>query len=110
MSRTLGAALVAHLAGRSHTRCLMLRLDLADGTSIGVTDHDSPLAFNLGDGLLTYRADTGILASDITLQTGLEPDNYEVTGPIGPVVRIEFGPRSSNRSGIPSAVVTRTRL
>lgn len=89
MSRTLGGALVSHLATRSHTRCTMLRLDLRDGTSLGVTDHDQDLDFNLGDGSITYRADTGILASDITLTASLDADNYEVRGPIGDVVSIE---------------------
>ena len=69
---------------------MMLLLELRDGTSIGVTDHDKDLEYNiLGSGNVTYQAGTGILTSDISLQTGLDADNYEVTGPIGDVVTRE---------------------
>jgi uncharacterized phage protein (TIGR02218 family) len=74
--------MTGHLAGRAHTRCTMLLLVLRDGTSIGVTDHDKDISFDLGDGTVTYQAGTGILASDISLQAGLDADNYEVTGPL----------------------------
>ena len=90
--RTLGAGLTSHLAGQSHTRCNMLLLSLNDGTSIGVTDHDKDIDYNLTDALLgtvTYQAGTGILASDVSLAAGLDADNYEVTGPIGDLVTIE---------------------
>lgn len=83
MSRTLSAALTGHLATRSHTRCNMLLLDLRDGTSIGLTDHNRNLDFDLGEGEITYDSGTGILPSDVSLTTGLEADNYEVRGPIG---------------------------
>lgn len=82
MSRTLGA-LADHLAGGSHTTCLLLRLDLRDGTSLGITDHDAALAFDLGDGELTYSASTGAQLSDVVLTAGLEASNCEVSGPIG---------------------------
>lgn len=86
--KTLTAGMTGHLATRSQTRCFMLRLDLIDGTSIGVTDHDKPLAFDLGDGSISYLARTGILASDVSLVSGLDSDNYEVTGPIADVVTL----------------------
>lgn len=83
MSRTLTAGMAGHLATHSHTRCDMLLLELRDGTSIGITGHDKDLLFDVnGDGAVTYRARTGILMSDIALQTGLDADNYEVTGPV----------------------------
>ena len=89
MSRTLTAGMAAMLGTRAHSRCNMMRLDLRDGTSIGITDHNRDLAFDLGDGELAYSAKTGILSSDISLATGLESDNYEVTGPIGDVITQE---------------------
>lgn len=82
MSRTLTAAMSGHLATRSHTRCMMLLLVLRDGTSIGITDHDKDINYDLGDGTVTYQSGTGILASDVSMQTGLDADNYEVTGPL----------------------------
>jgi hypothetical protein len=50
----------------------MLRLDLQDGTSLGITDHDQPCRMNLGDGAISYSASTGILASDVVLTCGLK--------------------------------------
>jgi hypothetical protein len=61
VTRALGGPLVAHLGTSTHTRATMLRLDLTDGTTLAVTDHDSDLAFNLGDGSVSYSAGTGIL-------------------------------------------------
>lgn len=89
MSRTLTAGMTGHLATRSHTRAMMLLLVLRDGTSIGVTNHDKDIVFDLGDGSVTYQAGTGILTSDISLQAGLDADNYEVTGPISDIVTLE---------------------
>lgn len=82
MSRTLSANLVTHLAARSHTRCSMLLLDLNDGTSIGITDHNDDIDYDIGDGIVTYQAETGILPSDVALSATLDADNYEVRGPI----------------------------
>lgn len=89
MSRTLAGGMSAHIATRSHTRATMLRLDLKDGTSIGITDHDRDLSFDLGDGTLTYSASTGILPSDVKLSAGFSADNFEVTGPIAEAVTRE---------------------
>lgn len=86
MSRTLSAGLVTHVAGTAHTRAMMLRLDLVDGSTLAITDHDRDLAFNLGDGSVTYSAGTGILPSDLSLSTGFEGSDVEVTGPIGDTV------------------------
>lgn len=82
MSRTLSVALTEHLSGRSHTRCNMLLLDLDDGTSIGITDHDKDLDYDIGDGSVTYASGTGILTSNVSLSCGMDADNYEVSGPV----------------------------
>jgi len=79
-------ALTAHLAGTAHTRCTMLRLDLVDGTTLAITDHDRDLSFDLGDGAVTYSAGTGILPSDLALAVGFEGSDIEVEGPIASVV------------------------
>jgi uncharacterized phage protein (TIGR02218 family) len=67
----------------------MLLLDLKDGTSIGITDHDIDIDFDIGDGVVTYGAGTGILASNVAMSCGLDADNYEVTGPIADVVTLD---------------------
>lgn len=84
--RTLGAGLAAHFADSTTTVCYMLRLDLVDGTTLGLTDHDEDLTFNLGDGAITYQAGEGMLPSDVSLSTGFQADNFEVRGPVGEVV------------------------
>lgn len=86
MSRTIGGSMATHLAGDAHRLVKMLRLDLLDGSAIGVTEHDQDLTVNLGDGSLTYQAKTGVIATDVALLIGLEPSNYEVTGPISDLV------------------------
>jgi uncharacterized phage protein (TIGR02218 family) len=86
VSKTLTAAMTSHIAGRSHTRCNMLLLDLIDGTTIGITDHDKPIDYDIGDGTVTYDAGTGILTSNVSLACGLDADNYEVTGPVGDTI------------------------
>lgn len=85
MTRTTGTA-ATMLAGYAHTLATMLRLDLRDGTSLGITDHDNDLAFDIGDGEITYSSATGILPSDVSLATGLDSGNFEVAGPIGDTV------------------------
>ena len=82
MSRTLGGALATHLASSTHTRARMVRIDLKDGSTIAVTDHDRALAFDLGDGSETYSPRTGIIASDLALSTGFDADDVEISGPI----------------------------
>jgi uncharacterized phage protein (TIGR02218 family) len=86
MSRTLTAGHTAHLAGTAHTRSTLLRLDLVDGTTLAITDHSQDIAFDLGDGSVTYSAETGILPSDLSLSTGFDADDIEVQGPIGDTV------------------------
>jgi uncharacterized phage protein (TIGR02218 family) len=86
--RSIGGPLATHIATRSHTLCEMLLLDLRDGTSIGLTTHDADLDFDIGDGVVTYLADTGIFPSDVALSANMDADNYEVRGPIGDVVTL----------------------
>lgn len=83
--RTLGA-LAAHVAQPTTTLCNMLRIDCRDGTSLGLTDHDKDLTFDEVDGSLLYRADIGILPSDVSLSIGLDADNFEVKLPIDDVI------------------------
>lgn len=84
--RTLSGGITTHLAGTAHQRANMLRLDLVDGSTLAITDHDRDLSFDLGDGSATYSAGTGILPSDLALSTGFTGNDIEVTGPIGETV------------------------
>jgi uncharacterized phage protein (TIGR02218 family) len=100
VSRTVSAGMASHLAGRSHTRCHMLNIAPLIGDSFGITDHDKPLDYDIGDGLITYDAGTGILTSNVALSCGLEADNYEVSGPIGDII---------TRDGILGGIYNRSR-
>ncbi len=86
MSRTLSSAMAGHLATRSQSRCKLLLLDLVDGTTLGISGNSRDIDFDLGDGVVTYKSNTGILPSNIAMSCGLDADNYEVTGPIGGLV------------------------
>jgi uncharacterized phage protein (TIGR02218 family) len=78
VSRTLAVGIAAHLAGDAHKRCGMLRLDLADGSTFAVTDHNFDLDVDLGDGAATYLSGKGILASDLSLSVGFDADDIEI--------------------------------
>ena len=88
MSRTLGTAgaLASHVAQPFTTLARCLRLDLFDGTSIGITDHDRVLSIDLGDGAIDYLPDTGVLPSAVALTTGFEADSFEASGPLGDLI------------------------
>lgn len=88
MTRTLSGAMVTHLASGTTTLAGCARLDLSDGTSLCVTDHDRPLSLDLGDGAAAYDPDTGLAVGAITLTVGLEADICEIRGPIGEVVTL----------------------
>lgn len=86
MTATLTADYAAHLKARSHNRCWMLRLDLRNGASLGFTDHDQVLNFDLGDGAIDYRPDFGMALSDVQTGAGVDAGNYEVTFPVSSVM------------------------
>ena len=87
--RTLSSSMATHLAGSAHTRARMLRLDLLDGTSIGITTHDRAILFDLGDGAILYSPETGIMPGAVSLSTGFDTDNYDVSGPIADTVTLD---------------------
>ncbi|WP_045836052.1 DUF2163 domain-containing protein [Hyphomicrobium sp. 99] len=74
--KTLSPEFTAHLKTGATTLCWCWRIERRDGTVLGFTDHDNPVAF---DGT-TYEAAAGFTASDITDGLGLSVDNLEVTG------------------------------
>lgn len=87
MARTLDAGMVAHLATGKTKLSRCLRLDLRDGTTIGITDHDTDLTVSLGDSPAEiYEAGTGVVPSAVSLSLGLEADNLEARGPINELI------------------------
>jgi uncharacterized phage protein (TIGR02218 family) len=70
----------------------MLLFVLRDGSKYAITDHNKDIDFDLTDvagGSLTYSSRSGFRISDLQTGYGLEPGNYEVTGPIGDIVERE---------------------
>lgn len=87
--KTIISPLAAHIATRRTRLSRCLRLDLRDGTTIGITDHDKDLAVDLGDGAVTYRADVGAIPSAVSTVLGFEVDSLDVSGPVGAVITAE---------------------
>lgn len=86
MSRTIPGSISTDIAAGRSTLSRCVRLDLRDGTSLGITDHDSDMSVNLGDGSLVYASGTGAIPSAISLSIGLEADNLEIRGPLTDLV------------------------
>jgi uncharacterized phage protein (TIGR02218 family) len=91
VAKTTSAGLAAHLAGTSHSMCWMLRLALKDGTVIGLSDHDVDINFadsvvDAGGGTVRYRADPGLIMSDIVQTATFDSDNFEASVPIGELI------------------------
>lgn len=82
MTRTIPSDIAADFTAGASTLSRCVRLDLRDGTSVGITDHDADLDVDLGDGSITYVAGTGAIPSAIKLSVGLDADNLEVRGPL----------------------------
>lgn len=74
--RTLIPALQAHLDTGATTLAWCWRLEAADGTVLGFTDHDQPLTV---DGTL-YEADSGFSASSVTEALGLAVGSLSAAG------------------------------
>lgn len=72
----IAGALLTHLQTGLTTVCRCWALTRRDGTVMGFTDHDGPLAF---EGI-SFRADTGLSTATLQQSTGLSVDNTETMG------------------------------
>lgn len=95
---TITPALKAHFAlggGDGQTTCTLWLLKRVDGTTLGFTDLDKDLHYNLGSyltsaslvipevtgtGTVTYAAATGYKRTDIAFPADLSPSNLELDG------------------------------
>jgi len=73
--KALPPGLQEHLDAGATTLCWCWRIERADGTALGFTDHDRDISFA---GTL-YRAATGLTSSDIESSVGLGVDNLDAT-------------------------------
>lgn len=74
--KTLPAGLQAHLDSGATTLCWCWRLERADATVYGFTDHDRDLTF----GGVTYEAASGFTASELKSSLGLSVDDADASG------------------------------
>ncbi|UZW55561.1 DUF2163 domain-containing protein [Sphingobium sp. JS3065] len=87
MSRTIPAELISHLASSSRSLAWCLRIDAANGASVGLTTHDRTLSIDIGDGMLAYSG--GLTMSEVVLSAGMGADNFQASGPLGPLFTAE---------------------
>ncbi len=83
MPRDISSEMREHLDGDYTTRALMMRLDLRNGVSVGLTDHDRDIpGVLIGDGsdALDYYAGMAILPTQLELTLGTGVDDIDVTG------------------------------
>jgi len=73
---SLSPSLQSKLDRRATTFCHCWRLARNDGTVMGFTDHDRDLTFNG----VTFRANTGLSASQLESSVGLAPGTAEAAG------------------------------
>lgn len=84
--RTVGAGMATMLASREHTRARCLWIQLYDGSTIGMTDHDRELEITVMGDTTVYRCDVGIMPSDIVQSVGMDADTSEITGPLSALI------------------------
>lgn len=77
MTRTVDATLQTHLDGEGKTLCFLLKITAQDGSSFGVTSLDQDVAYDDGDGSITYSATIGLNQAAIRSTSDLGVDNTE---------------------------------
>lgn len=80
--KSASAGMIAHLAQDTTTLAWCWKVTRTDAQVFGFTTHDRDLAF----GGVTYRADTGFLASAAQARAGASVDNMDITGMIDSTV------------------------
>ncbi|WP_321341779.1 DUF2163 domain-containing protein [Breoghania sp.] len=80
--KTLDPGLVDHLAGSASTLATCWKATRGDGAVLGFTDHDEDLVF---DGV-TYLADSGPEASEVSTGPGLAVGGGEIAGALNDLV------------------------
>lgn len=74
--KSIGANLLAHMAGELTTLATLWKITRTDGAVFGFTDHDANIAY---DGV-AYEASSGYTASAIRTSADLAVDNMEAEG------------------------------
>lgn len=74
MTRTIGAALLAHMQTGATTLAWGLKVTRVDGTVLGWTSHDVPAVISS----VTYSADLGLDVASLVSSAGFAVDNTEI--------------------------------
>ena len=77
MSRTIPAALQAHLDRAVTSTCRLLRIQLRDGRVFGLASLDADVAYDDGRGAVVYRANQGVDVSALAADTDMSVANAE---------------------------------
>lgn len=78
--KTIPSQLQTHYDGESTTTCLLVRLELKDGTIYGFTNLDVDVAYDDLDGSVNYESDNGFTPSRFESGADLAVDNGEMMG------------------------------
>jgi uncharacterized phage protein (TIGR02218 family) len=80
VSKSVSTPLLAHLAGEVTSVAWLWKVKRQDGTILGFTTHDLDLSYDdeLGDGVVTYAASTGLDPSAADTASDLGTDNLQV--------------------------------
>jgi hypothetical protein len=80
--KTVSAARETYLDGRNYSEAIMIKLKRGDGVIIAGTsiDIDVPYDVGDGDGVVTYKAESGVTRSNIKDSLGFDADNFDLEG------------------------------
>ena len=96
--QTLNPELQSHIDGGVTTLCSLWRLELKDGTQIGLTDHDRPLRFQG----LSYNPQNSFTASDTETRLGFAADSG--------ALRLVFNLPELNQASLQAGILDDARL
>lgn len=80
MTKATTAGMRTHLDGVTTSLASIWRITRTDGQNFYFTDHDRDIDFDDGDGVATYKSNSGFDRSAISNRTGLSVDNLDVQG------------------------------
>lgn len=80
--KSISAELIAHKLQAVRTLAQLVRIDCADGYQVALTDHDTAIVYDDGDGAVTYSPILSGLTSNIETDSTFSVDNGEISGAI----------------------------
>lgn len=78
--KTIPAVLQTHMDGEATTLCYLARVETKDGTVMGFTTLDVDVAYDDGNGTVTYEADNGFEPARYQAAADMSVDNTDMRG------------------------------